>query len=55
MNIMKKAFDKDKIDLKEYLGHIRELANKQCRTIIKTRKIINATKPQNQPPPQQMQ
>ena len=53
MGVIKKAFQTDKIDLKEYLGHIRQLANKQCRTIIKIRKIIKLTQPEQQP--QQMQ
>ena len=53
MGVIKKAYEKDKIDLKEYLGQIRQLANKQCKAIIKTRKIIAATNPQ-QPQQQQM-
>ena len=55
MSVIKKAYEKDKIDLKEYLGHIRSLANKQCRTIIKMRKITQATQTVQQPQMQQMQ
>ena len=45
MGVIKKAYEKDKMDLKEYLGQIRALSNKQCRTIIKIRKIVKATQP----------
>ena len=54
MGVMKKAYEKDQMELKEYLGHIRFLANKQCRTMIKLRKLFAVTQPQ-QPEPQQMQ
>ena len=45
MNIVKKAYEKDKIDLKEYLNHVRTLSKKQCKTIIKVRKLMTATQP----------
>ena len=45
MNVVKKAYEKDKIDLKEYLNHVRTLSKKQCKTIIKVRKLMTATQP----------
>ena len=45
MSIVKKAYEKDKIDLKEYLNHVRTLSKKQCKTIIKVRKLMTATQP----------
>ena len=46
MNVVKKAYEKDKIDLKEYLNHVRTLSKKQCKTMIKVRKLMTATQPQ---------
>jgi hypothetical protein len=43
MNVVKKAYEKDKIDLKEYLNHVRTLSKKQCKTIIKVNRLMAAT------------
>ena len=40
MGVVKKAFDNDNINLDEYLKTIRQLAKKQCKTIIKTKRIM---------------
>ena len=43
MGVVKKAFDNDKLTLDEYLKTIRQLAKQQCRTIIKTNRLIQGT------------
>ena len=51
MGVVKKAFDNDAINLDEYLKTIRSLANKQCKSIIKTNRLIKGT---SNPNPQDM-
>jgi hypothetical protein len=42
MNLVKKNYDKDNIDLQTMLKLIRGLANKQCKSIQKIRKLMTA-------------
>ncbi len=42
MNLVKKNYDKDNIDLQTMLKIIRGLANKQCKSIQKIRKLMTA-------------
>ena len=52
MGVVKKAFDNDVIDLDTYLKTIRQLANKQCKSIIKTNRLLKGTAaPDAQPMP----
>ena len=46
MVVVKKAFDNDIISLDDYLRTIRQLANKQCKSIIKTNRLIKGTSQQ---------
>ena len=48
MGVVKKAFDNDNINLEDYLKTIRQLANKQCKSIIRMNRLISAT---SQPDP----
>ena len=43
MGVVKKAFDNDIIDLDTYLKTVRQLANKQCKSIIKTNRLLKGT------------
>ena len=43
MGVLKKAFDNDLISLDDYLKSVRQLANKQCKTMIKTNRLIKGT------------
>ena len=54
MGIVKKAFDNDIIDLDTYLKTIRQLANKQCKSIIKTNRLMQGTNQAASMPPPQM-
>lgn len=40
MNVLKKHYEKDNIDLQEFLKNIRSLANKQCKTTIKVNRLL---------------
>mmetsp|Transcript_18010 Transcript_18010/g.12953 ORF Transcript_18010/g.12953 Transcript_18010/m.12953 type:complete len:95 (+) Transcript_18010:796-1080(+) len=40
MNVFKKHYEKDNIDLQEFLKNIRALANKQCKTTIKVNRLL---------------
>lgn len=40
MNVFKKHYEKDNIDLQEFLKNIRVLANKQCKTTIKVNRLL---------------
>lgn len=51
MAAVKKAFDSDVINLEDYLKTIRQLANKQCKQMIKINKLIKGT---SGPNPQDM-
>ena len=43
MGVVKKAFDNDIIDLETYLKTIRQLAKKQCKSLIKTNRLLQGT------------
>ena len=43
MSIVKKAFDKDNLNLQEFLKLIRQLSSKQARQISKIRRLVCAT------------
>lgn len=43
MVVIKKAFDNDLMPLDEYLKTIRQLATKQCKSIIKVNRLIKGT------------
>jgi 3-oxoacyl-(acyl-carrier-protein) synthase len=51
MNILKKAFEKGLIPVDQYLRKIRDLANKQFKTVYKSQKLTGGPK---QAQPQQM-
>ena len=40
MGVVKKAFDNDIITLDDYLKTIRQLANKQCKSLIKQNRLL---------------
>lgn len=40
MNVLKKHYEKDNIDLQEFLKNIRALANRQCKTTIKVNRLL---------------
>ena len=48
MGAVKKAFDHDSISLDEYLKAVRQLAKRQCKTMIKTNRIIKGSQPDPQ-------
>jgi hypothetical protein len=43
MGVVKKAFDNDAINLEDYLKAVRSLAKKQCKSIIKTNRLVKGT------------
>jgi hypothetical protein len=42
MTSMKKAYEKEQINLEEFLKSIRYLASKECKTIIRKQKLRDA-------------
>lgn len=42
MAVLKKAFEKEQMDLKDFLATIRKLSNKQFKTTLKRNKIVKA-------------